>query len=60
MIMNYLSINISMKKTIRITLAQLKMILTTTDKVHYPINIVMKDIDKEELKEVIKLLKKKG
>jgi len=49
-----------MKKTIKITLAQLKMLLITTDKVHYPINIIMKDIDKEELKDVLKLLKTKG
>ena len=44
---------------IKITLAQWKAILTKTEKVHYPVTIVMKGIDKNELKEVIKLLNKK-
>ena len=43
----------------KITLEQLKMVLTT-EKPKYPITVVMNGIDKSELKDVIKLLKKKG
>ncbi len=44
---------------IKMTLEQLKMVLTT-EKPKYPITVVMKGIDINELKDVIKLLKKKG
>lgn len=43
---------------IRLTLPQLKKILQTEDP-KYPITIIMKGIDKVELKEVIKILKEK-
>lgn len=43
---------------IKITLAQLKKVLTT-EKPKYPITVIMKGIDEAELKDVIKLLKKK-
>ncbi|SFQ45228.1 CBS domain-containing protein [Flavobacterium akiainvivens] len=44
---------------IKITLEQLKRVLTT-EKPKYPITVVMKGIDKAELEDVVKLLKKKG
>lgn len=44
---------------IKITLAQLKTVLTT-EKPKYPITVIMNGINKTELKDVIKLLKKKN
>ena len=43
---------------VKLTLAQLKKILQTEEP-KYPITIFMAGIDKEELKEVVKILKAK-
>lgn len=53
---DYLSINKKMK--VKLTLAQLKKILQTEEP-KYPITIFMAGIDKEELEEVVKILKAK-
>lgn len=43
---------------LKITIEQLKKVLQT-EKPKYPITIIMKGIDKEEMKELVKLLKDK-
>lgn len=43
---------------LKITIEQLKRVLQT-EKPKYPITIIMKGIDKEEMKELAKLLKDK-
>ena len=42
-----------------LSVSQIKKLLQDNQPVHYPITIIMKGIDREELKEILKLLKKK-
>jgi len=46
------------KMKVKLTLAQLKKILQTEEP-KFPITIIMAGIDKDELKEVVKILKAK-
>ncbi len=42
-----------------LSVSQIKKLLHDNQPVHHPITIIMKGIDREEFKELVKLLKKK-